>query len=120
MKPTPAFDALDLNSPENEEFGDENVEARHFTKFSAEHSHKNGNLADDKIIKLLNPVRFIGSDGTTKTGEFATAHLTETLLLQFPSFLPHFLKTRDITLTLLFRGACHTAETTTLRNYSLG
>ena len=38
MKPTPAFDSLSLNSPENEEFGDENVFARHFTRFSAEHS----------------------------------------------------------------------------------
>ena len=31
MKPTPAFDALSLESPENEEFADDEVIARHFT-----------------------------------------------------------------------------------------
>ncbi len=34
MKPTPAFDALSLESPENEEFGDDEVMARHFTEFA--------------------------------------------------------------------------------------
>ena len=34
MKATPAFDAVNLKSPENEEFGDESVDARHFTAFS--------------------------------------------------------------------------------------
>ena len=31
MKAAPSFDAPDLSSPENEEFGDETVEARHFS-----------------------------------------------------------------------------------------
>lgn len=94
MKPTPAFDALDLNSPENEEFGDENVEARHFTKFSAEHSHKNGNLADDKIIKLLNPVRFIGSDGTTKNWRIRHGSFDRDTSLAIPVILATLLKNK--------------------------
>ena len=60
MKATPAFDALDLSSPENEEFGDETVERRHFTPFSLQHSSvSNSELADEKIIKTLNPVSYI-------------------------------------------------------------
>lgn len=38
MKPVPAFDALNLHSPENEEFGTEKIAARHFTEFSAKNT----------------------------------------------------------------------------------
>ena len=66
MKKTPAFDAVDLHSPENEEFGTETVFARHFTIFSKEHSEVNGGLAEDGIIKMLNPTRYIGEADTAK------------------------------------------------------
>lgn len=66
MKKTPAFDALDLHSPENEEFGTETVFARHFTAFSREHSTVNGDMAEDSVIKMLNPVRYIGEADTAK------------------------------------------------------
>ncbi len=64
MKPVPAFDALDLNSPENEEFGTEEVKAKHFTDYSAAHSEVNGEKADLKLIKMLNPVCYLRSEGT--------------------------------------------------------
>ena len=66
MKPTPAFDALSLESPENEEFGDDEVMARHFTEFAEKHSKVGGVKADEQIIKLLNPTKFIGECDTTK------------------------------------------------------
>jgi len=66
MKPAPAFDALDLKSPENEEFGSEDVPARHFTEYSYTHSEVNGPMADDELIRIMNPVNFIGSSGTTQ------------------------------------------------------
>lgn len=66
MKGVPAFDALNLSSPENEEFGDEQVFARHFTAFSREHSEAEGELAEDALIKLLNPTRYIGEADTAK------------------------------------------------------
>jgi len=66
MKSTPAFDALDLKSPENEEFGTETCPAKHFTVFSTERSKADGELADDAVIKLLNPVRYIGEADTAK------------------------------------------------------
>lgn len=65
MKTAPAFDAVDLDSPENEEFGDENVFARHFTQYSLQNDTARGEMADDSIIKLLNPTRFIGNADTT-------------------------------------------------------
>ena len=66
MKPVPAFDALDLDSPENEEFGTETTRAKHFTAFSKENSEADGEMADAQVIKLLNPVNYIGEDDTAK------------------------------------------------------
>lgn len=66
MKSTPAFDALDLKSPENEEFGTETYSAKHFTPFSAAHSTVHGVLAEDAVVKMLNPVRYIGQADTAK------------------------------------------------------
>ena len=54
MKPTPAFDALSLESPENEEFGDDEVMARHFTEFAEKHSKVKWNKSrrsDDKAFE---------------------------------------------------------------------
>ncbi len=65
MKAAPAFDGLRMESPENEEFGDEDVDARHFTAFSMEHSFaEHPLLADEKMIKMLNPTRYIGTADT--------------------------------------------------------
>ena len=64
MKATPAFDDLSLKSPENEEFGDAEVEARHFTNFAMKHSKVEGaQLADNEIVKLLNPIPHIKKEG---------------------------------------------------------
>ena len=54
-----SFDSLTLECCENEEFGDENVFARHFTEFSMKHSKLKAEMADEEKIKLLNPIPFI-------------------------------------------------------------
>ena len=60
MKPAPAFDAVDLHSLENEEFGDEHVDSRHFAAFSMEHNKVAGaELADPDIVRLMNPIPWI-------------------------------------------------------------
>ena len=64
MKPTPAFDALDLHSPECVEFGDSKVYARHFTAFSQEHSEVESELASSDVVKLLNPTLYVGKADT--------------------------------------------------------
>ncbi len=66
MKTAPAFDALDLRSPENEEFGTETIEAKHFTAYSLENSEVGGEMAEDDIIKMLNPTCYIGKVDTAK------------------------------------------------------
>ena len=74
MKPVPAFDHLDLTSPENEEFGDKNVEARHFTKFALEHSVSEGELASKEIIKLMNPTKLIQDSTSTVAKHWRIRH----------------------------------------------
>lgn len=66
MKATPAFDALDLKNPENEEFGTEEIEGRHFTEFAKIHSQVNGMAADAQTVRLLNPLEYIGKADTAR------------------------------------------------------
>ena len=67
MRATPAFDAVNLKSPENEEFGDESVDARHFTAFSMEHSTAPGaELADAAMVKQLNPTLYLDEADVAK------------------------------------------------------
>ncbi len=66
MKSAPAFDALDLKSPECEEFGTDTIFARHFTQYSQDHSTEPAKAAPENLVKLINPLTFIGSDGCTK------------------------------------------------------
>lgn len=75
MKATPAFDAVDLHNPENEEFGDELVESRHFTDFSMAHSTVPGaELADKRLIKLLNPTAYICEGSATIAKHWRIRH----------------------------------------------
>lgn len=66
MKPTPAFDGLRLEKPENEEFGDEQVDGRHFTSFSLEHDEVGGELADADVIRAMNPLSYVDNPGCTQ------------------------------------------------------
>lgn len=66
MKTAPAFDALDMMSPENEEFGTESIERRHFTAYSQEHDTADGSLAEPELIAKMNPLHFIGKADTAK------------------------------------------------------
>lgn len=75
MKQTPAFDDLMMKSPENEEFGDENIDARHFTAFSYENNEaENNEMADPKIISLMNPICHLDHDDHTITKHWRIRH----------------------------------------------
>lgn len=66
MKSAPAFDGVDLSTGENDEFGTEAVKAQHFTKFGKDNSTvSNSSLADSAIVKMMNPMDYIGTQGTT-------------------------------------------------------
>lgn len=69
MKAAPAFDKLDLSSAENDEFGDEKNSPKHFSTTL----FKN-NLADEKIIRMMNPLNFIGRADVTTAKFFRIRH----------------------------------------------
>ena len=60
-----AFDNVDLSTGENNLFGDKTTDNKHFTKYMLEHSTLNGQMADKNIIKMMNPMNYIGTKGTT-------------------------------------------------------
>lgn len=94
MKPTPAFDGLSLESPENEEFGDDEVMARHFTEFAEKHSKVGGAKADEQIIKLLNPTKFIGECDTTKNWRIRHGAFDRDTSIAIPVILATLLKNK--------------------------
>ena len=60
QKTPPAFDGLALDNGENQEFGTDTVDARHFTAYSAAHSTvKDAGMADAQTIRLMNPMNYI-------------------------------------------------------------
>ena len=65
MKAAPAFDKLDLSSAENDEFGTDANVPKHFSQISKDYEIKEGAMADEEIIKLMNPLNFIGGNATT-------------------------------------------------------
>ncbi len=74
MKKTPAFDSIELNTPENELFGSSDLRYRHFTSFSAEHSLQGGKLAEAEQIKMMNPMNYIGDKDCTTARNFRIRH----------------------------------------------
>jgi hypothetical protein len=65
MKVTPAFDAQDLGSPENDLFGSETTKARHFTQFGQDHTTVPARLAEPATVKMMNAMSYIEAPGTT-------------------------------------------------------
>lgn len=73
MKPAPAFDSPDLNSPENSLFGDATTDKRHFTLFGAENS-RDPSAADPAVVRMMNPMTYIGAPGTTTARYWRIRH----------------------------------------------
>ena len=60
QKTPPAFDALDLSSGENQLFGDEHQDTRHFTAYSAANSAVKGAGSAGRVaVKKMNPLSYI-------------------------------------------------------------
>ena len=74
LKATPAFDKFDLSSGENDEFGDSANHPKHFTTFSYLHSTKGKAMADEKIIRMLNPLNYIGQKDVQTAGYWRIRH----------------------------------------------
>ncbi|MBQ6717069.1 MAG: alpha/beta hydrolase [Clostridia bacterium] len=66
MKQPPAFDSLHLNTPENDLFATSDGINRHFTIFSHAHSAVGGCMAEEAVIRLLNPMTQLNAPGLTR------------------------------------------------------
>lgn len=74
MKVTPAFDNTAMGTPENELFGTEDLQYRHFTQYSRKHSEVNGELADEQQIRMMNPMNYIEDKKAEKAKHFRIRH----------------------------------------------
>jgi hypothetical protein len=74
MKPTGAFDGLGPATPENELFGTATVPARHFTRLGLGYGQPGGSLAPAEVVKLMNPMNYLGSKGTVAARAWRIRH----------------------------------------------
>lgn len=94
MKTAPAFDALDMNSPENEEFGSVVLERRHFTAYSQTHDTAGGTLAEPELIAKMNPLTFIGNADTAPYWRIRHGAYDRDTALAIPYILQTVLKNK--------------------------
>ena len=74
-KGVPAFDALDLSSGENNEFGTITVNNQHFTAFGQAHNSVDGaTTADPALVRMMSPMGYIGAAGTTTSKYWRIRH----------------------------------------------
>jgi len=73
MKAAPAFDSLDLRSPENNLFGTAAIDNQHFTPFGRDQSPDHS-LADAAIVRMMNPMNYIGTERTTTARHWRIRH----------------------------------------------
>ncbi|MDR1918520.1 MAG: hypothetical protein LBQ65_02605 [Tannerellaceae bacterium] len=76
MKLPPAFDGLKLESPENSLFGTEAEDCKHFTLFAFVNSEIKGKIADDKIIKMMNPMYYLADESSMVARHWRIRHGT--------------------------------------------
>ena len=74
QKAPPAFDALDLSTPENQEFGTESNDKQHFTDYAMKNSELSASLADKQVVKMMNPMYYIGRTGTSVAQHWRIRH----------------------------------------------
>lgn len=74
QKTPPAFDGLDLSNPENMLFGNDTVDKQHFTDFAMKNSSVNATKADEFIVKLMNPMFYIGQNNTSTAKNWRIRH----------------------------------------------
>ena len=76
QKTPPAFDALDLSSPETDLFGTATINSQHFTEFGSVHSTVDASRADALQVKMMNPIPYIGQLNTTTSKHWRIRHGT--------------------------------------------
>jgi hypothetical protein len=75
-KTPPAFDSINLTSPETNLFGTESVDDQHFTQFASKES-RDHSLADFQRVKMMNPIYYIGNKGVNMASYWRIRHGTK-------------------------------------------
>lgn len=77
MKAFPAFDGLQLETGENQLFGDSNTDKRHFTALAAAHSQAAGaQLADAQTVQQMDAMQQLGDARSTVAPAWRIRHGT--------------------------------------------
>lgn len=89
MKEAPAFDDVHMNSPENDLFGTRTENFMHFTEYSYNNSLCGGNKASADVVKMLNPMYYIGQEGcnTAKYWRIRHGEIDRDTSLAIPAIL---------------------------------
>lgn len=77
MKTPPAFDALDVSAGGNQLFGSDRTDRQHFTDFSSQHSTVKASTADAIVVRMMNPMYYIGHTQTTTARHWRIRHGTK-------------------------------------------
>jgi hypothetical protein len=104
MKTPPAFDALDLSTPENQLFGSEKTDRQHFTTFSADLSTTTSTSADARVVAMMNPLNYIGRPdaGTAMHWRIRHGSKDKDTGLAIPVILATYLQNRGFDVSLEF------------------
>ena len=104
MKDTPAFDKLNLTTPENELFGSRTVERRYFTEFSRTHGLDDASMAEPLQIKMMNPMCYITDEKAVKAKQFRIRHgaIDRDTSLYIPLLFATALKKQGVAADLAF------------------
>lgn len=74
LKTTAAFDNEALSTGENDLFGTKSVAAKHFTEFGKNSSTVSGTMAEKNVVKMMNPMNYLDSSGTTVSKNWRIRH----------------------------------------------
>jgi len=93
LKSTPAFDGFALHTGENGLFGTKDTDALHFTAYSSKRGKK-APLADQRIIKMVNPMNYIGTATSAKHWRIRHGAVDRDTSLAVPVILATLLKNK--------------------------
>ncbi|RRD38753.1 alpha/beta hydrolase [Leptotrichia sp. OH3620_COT-345] len=74
LKTPGAFDNVDLKTGENNLFGDTGTDNKHFTQYIFENSIVGGKMADKNVVKMMNPMDYIGKKGVNTSKYWRIRH----------------------------------------------
>ena len=77
MKRPPAFDSLNPDTRETNLFGTEGMDTQHFTRHAGDCVDPGSSVADETIVKMMNPTYYIGAPRTTTARLWRIRHGTE-------------------------------------------